>query len=100
MKQVIVRLRDCRVNTIKTIRKNYYYSKASYMENVFNDFKDILPGQEIYVKVGNVISFFISYEEVLWESAENKTDFDEELKYHLTQAYMIEHYIKEYLPTY
>ena len=61
MKQVIVRLRDCRTNRIKTIRKHYYYTKAQYEFDVYDDFKDLMPGQEIWVKFGNQHDEFITY---------------------------------------
>lgn len=100
MKQVIVRLRDCRTNRIKTIRKRYYYSKAQYEFDVYDDFKDLMPGQEICVKFGNQHEEFITYEEVFADAETDKSDFDYELYYRLTMSCNITHYLEQYLPRY
>lgn len=100
MKQVIVRLRDCRINSIKTIRKHHYYSQCQYREEVYNDFKDLMPGQEIFVKFGNKHAEFITYEEVLENSQLDNETFDDELYYMLTNSYNIDYYLRQYLPHY
>ena len=100
MKQVIVRLRDCRDNKIKTLRKANYYSQAQYNECVYNDFKDLMPGQEIYVKIGNRYSFYLTYEEIYEYAKIDNTTFDEELNHYLTNNVVGEIFIKEYLPKY
>ena len=100
MKQVIVRLRDCRTNRLKTIRKCYYYSQSQYREQVYDDFKDLMPGQEIWVKIGNQHSEFITYEEVLENSQMDDLTFDDELYYMLTNRYTIDYFLNDYLPHY
>lgn len=40
MKQVIVRIRDCRVNSIKTIKKTYFYSHAQYQDEILDFVRD------------------------------------------------------------
>lgn len=100
MKQVIVRLRDCRVNKIKTLKKAYYSSQAQYEYYVYKDFKDLMPGQEIYVKIGNRYSFYLTYEEIVEYAKIDNTTFDEELNHYLTNNMVGSFYIKEYLPEY
>ena len=100
MRHVIVRLRDCRPTYTKTIRTRYYYSQAQYKHEVYNDFKDLLPGQEIYVKIGNQFSAYISYEDNARDSEIDYVDFDDELYDNLTNDYNINYYMERYLPQY
>lgn len=100
MRQVIVRLRDCRPTYTKTIRTRYYYSQAQYKQQVYDDFKDLLPGQEIYIKIGNQFSAYISYEDNAKDSEIDYIDFDDELYDNLTNNYNINYYIEKYLPKY
>lgn len=100
MKQVIARLRDCRTNSIKTIRRRYYYSQAQYEAEVYDDFKDIMPGQEIYIKFGNKFSLYITYEELMKNIESNEQDFDTELWYELVNSYSVDYFLKQYLSQY
>lgn len=100
MRQVIVRLRDCRPTYIKTIKKCCYYSQAHYKQQVFDDFKDLLPGQEIYIKIGNQFSAYISYEDNAKDSEIDYIDFEDELHDNLINNYSINYYIERYLPRY
>ena len=99
MKQVIVRLRDCRTTHAKTIRIRYYYTQSQYEYEVFDDFKDLMPGQEIYVKIGNRYATWISYEEA--EDAVNSGDFKDIEEYiycKLLDNYSLDYHIEDYLP--
>ena len=100
MKQVIVRIRDCRPTYIKTIARYYFYCLASYQEDIMDCTFDLLPGQEIWVKVGNLYSKFISYEEIQELMQENGSSFEEELYNNLCNDYSLNYYMKEYLPQY
>ena len=100
MKQVIIRLKDCRTTYRKTLRKCSYYSVAQYKENCYEDFSDILPGQELEIKVGNKYVLYISYEEIIDYMKQNNDEFDDELYYALLEDWELMHYIKEYLPKY
>lgn len=59
-----------------------------------------MPGQEVYVKVGNLYGYFVSYEEILDDMTVDHCDFDEELYNKLLNNYSLNYYLKEYLPTY
>lgn len=101
MRQVIVRLRDCRPTYTKTIKTCYYYSQAQYKSEVFNDFENLMPGQEIYVKIGNRYCIWITYEEA--ESASNSGDYDsvEDYIYNkLVRDYSLNYHVENYLPRY
>lgn len=100
MKQVIVRIRDCRPTYTKTIARYYFYCVSSYEYDVMDCVKTLLPGQEIWIKIGNQYSKFVSYEEILEACALNKTSFEEELRYQLLEDYSVNYNMKEYLPVY
>lgn len=100
MRQVIVRLRDCRPTYSKTIRIRYYYSQAQYKSQVFDDFKDLMPGQEIYVKIGNQYATFIEYEDVDECARIDDFTFDQELWHKLVDSHSILYYLRDYLPQY
>ena len=100
MKQVIVRLRDCRPTYTKTIRTRYYHSQAQYKHQVFDDFKDLLPGQEIYIKIGNQFRAYISYEDNIRDSEVDNVSEEDELYDNLTNNYNINYYMERYLPQY
>ena len=100
MKQVIVRIRDCRPTYIKTIARHYFYSVSQYEYEVMDCVKNLLPGQEIYIKVGNLYSKFVSYEDILESCEINHTTFEEELYNNVVNDYNIKYYIKDYLPIY
>lgn len=100
-RQVIVRLKDCKATYTKTIRTMYYYTTVQYGYDVFDDFKDLMPGQEIYVKVGNRYCTWISYEEA--EDAANSGAYEsiEEYIYcRLLEDYSLNYHIENYLPNY
>ena len=101
MKQVIVRIRECRHTYTKTIKTFYFYNYASYEFDAYDYLKDLMPGQEIYIKVGNKYAKFISYEDV--ENAmkeDNCDDFDYELYTMLHYDSNLNWWLKEYLPLY
>ena len=98
MKQVIVRVRDCRPTYIKTLHTYHFYGVSNYKHGVFDCVKDLLPGQEIYIKVGNQYAKFILYEEILEYMQMNHTTFDEELEYQLVEDDSLLYHITNYLP--
>ena len=100
MKKVIVRLRDCHPTYIKTLRKRYYYSQSHYSYEVFDDFKDLQPGQEIWIKFGNQYEKFITYEDVLENSQLDNETFDDELYHMLVSEYDVDYFLKQYLSCY
>ena len=100
MKQVIVRIRDCRPTYTKTIAKYYFYCVSSYEYDVMDCIKTLLPGQEIWIKVGNLYSKYISYEELMENSQIDGITMEEELYNNLKNDYSLNYYMKEYLLQY
>ena len=100
MRQVIIRVRDCRQTYTKTIAKYYFYSQSSYEWESYDCVKDLMPGQELYIKVGNVYCKYISFEDVLEYCKEEDMTFDSALWHLLVEDYSLNYYIKEYLPQY
>lgn len=100
MKQVIVRIRDCRPTYTKTIAKYYFLCVSSFECDVMDCINSLLPGQEIYIKVGNLYSKFVSYEELLENSQINGTALDEELYNNLKNDYSLNYWLNQYLPKY
>ena len=100
MKQVIVRIRDCRPTYTKTIAKYYFLCVSSYEYDVMDCIKTLLPGQEIWIKVGNLYSKYISYEELMENSQIDGITMEEELYNNLKNDYSLNYYMKEYLPQY
>lgn len=100
MKQVIVRIRDCRATGVKTVATAYYYSKNQYRDEVIDFVKTLMPHQEIYVKVGNQFSKYISYEEIVERYQNTLETVDEVLYDELLDDGTLNYYIKEYLPRY
>ena len=100
MKQIIVRIRDCRINSIKTIKKAYFHSVAQYKDEIADFAYGLMPGQEIYIKVGNLYGYFITYEEILDDSNINSWNFDEVLRDKLLNDGSLNYYMKSYLPEY
>lgn len=100
MKQVIVRIRDCRPTYTKTIAKYYFYCVSSYEYDIMDCIKTLLPGQEIWIKVGNLYSKYISYEELMENSQIDDITMEEELYNNLKNDYSLNYYMKEYLPQY
>lgn len=100
MKQVIARIRDCRPNGFKTVEVKYFYSVAQYEYEIMDFVKTLMPGQEIYIKVGNKFQYFKSYEEIMEESNYNKITPDDEMYYDFKENYSLNYHIKEYLPKY
>lgn len=100
MKQVIVRIRDCRPTYTKTVARYYFLCVSSYEYDVMDCVKTLLPGQEIWIKIGNLYSKFISYEEIIEACEINKTSFEEELRYQLLEDYSVNYNMREYLPVY
>ena len=101
MKQVIVRVKDCRPTYSKTIARYYFYCVSSYMYDVLDCVKNLLPGQEIEIKVGNQYITWVSYEDML--EAINSGDYESErdfLYHRLLNDSSLVYYIKEYLPVY
>ena len=98
MRQVIVRLRDCRATNYKTLKVEHYFYASQYKSLVFEHFKDLMPGQEIYVKVGNKYSTWITYEEA--ENAVNSgecSSIEEYIHSRLFEDYLVHYYIENYL---
>lgn len=100
MKQVIVRIRDCRATGYKTVATAYYYSKNQYRDEVIDFVKTLMPHQEIYVKVGNQFSKYISYEDIVQRYENTLETIDEVLYDELLDDGTLNYYIKEYLPRY
>lgn len=100
MKQVIVRIRDCKATGFKTVATAYYYSKNQYRDEVIDFVKTLMPHQEIYVKVGNQYSKYISYEEIVERYQNTLETVDEVLYDELLDDGTLNYYIKEYLPRY
>lgn len=100
MKQVIVRIRDCRATGFKTVKTAYYHSKAQYRDEILDFVKTLMPHQEIYVKVGNQFSKYISYEEIVERYQNTLETVDEVLYDELLDDGTLNYYIKEYLPRY
>ena len=107
MKQVIVRIRDCRPTYTKTIARYYFYSVYSYQYDVMDCVKTLLPGQEIYIKIGNLYSKYISYEDVDEACSINNSlivyddeweTFEDALYGQLLEDYNVNYYMKKYLP--
>lgn len=100
MKQVIIRIRDCRPTYFKTVAKKYCYSVASFEYDGMDFIKsNLLPGREVYIKVGNQYAFYLSYEELEDYAKECDLDMDMAL-YNRINNYSTLYYVKEYLPTY
>lgn len=100
MKQVIARIRDCRPNGFKTIASKHFYSVAQYEYEIMDFVKTLMPGQEVYIKVGNKYQYFKSYEELMEDSNYNKITLDDEMFYDFREDYSLNYYIKNYLPIY
>ena len=100
MKQVIVRIRDCRATGYKTVKTAYYYSKNQYRDEVIDFVKTLMPHQEIYVKVGNQFSKYISYEDILQRYQNTLETVDEVLYDEILEDGTLNYYIKEYLQRY
>ena len=100
MKQIIIRVRDCRPTYTKTIKSFYFYSCSSYEYDAYDCVKDLMPGQELYIKVGNQYAKFISYEDVQEYCNEENMTFDSALRHLLFEDYSLNYNIKEYLPQY
>lgn len=100
MKQVIVRIKDCRATYTRTLAVAYFYSVSQYESEVLDFVKGLMPHQEIYVKVGNQYSKYISFEELV-ELYENTTESVDDVIYHeLIDDEDLMYHIKEYLPRY
>ncbi len=100
MKQVIVRIRDCRLTYRKTIARYYFLSVSSYHYDVMDCVKTLLPGQEIEIKVGSTFCKYISYEDILNLAEDYGESFDDCLYHELVDDSEMNYYIKNYLPTY
>lgn len=100
MKQVIIRIRDCRPTYIKTVARYYFLCVSSYEYDVMDCVKTLLPGQEIWIKVGNLYSKYISYEELVENAQKDDITIDEELYNNLLEDYNLNYYINQYLPKY
>lgn len=98
MKQVIVRIKDCRATYTRTLAVAYFYSVNQYKSEVRDFVKCLMPHQDIYVKVGNQYSKYISYEELF--ELEINGGVDDALTHELIDDEDLMYHIKEYLPRY
>ncbi len=98
MKQVIVRIKDCRATYTRTLAVAYFYSVNQYKSEVLDFVKGLMPHQEIYVKVGNQYSKYISFEELY--DLEITRVVDDALTHELINDEDLMYHIKEYLPRY
>lgn len=98
MKQVIVRIRDCKATRYKTVATAYFYTRAHYRDEILDFAKTLMPHQEIYIKVGNQYSKYISYEEIMEASEIDEQTFDDELYTQLIDNYSLNYEITNYLP--
>lgn len=100
MKQVIVRIKDCRATYSKTISRAYYYSVNQYESEVLDFVKTLMPGQEIHINVGRNYYKFISYEDLLENAQINESTFDDEMYHEVIDDDFLMSEIKDYLPRY
>lgn len=100
MKQVIIRIRDCRPTYTKTRTKFYYYSIAQYKSDAVGDCLCLMPGEEIWIKVGNLYSKYISYEELMENSQKDGITSDAELYNNLIEDESLKYWLNQYLPNY
>lgn len=100
MKQVIVRIKNCRATYSKTIAKMYCYSVAQFEEQIIDFCKELLPHQEIEISVGRQYITYLSYEDICDYAKYNEQDFDAQLYDSLIDDYALRYEIRQYLPRY
>lgn len=100
MKQVIVRIRDCKATYSKTIAKAYFYSKSHYESEVIDFVKTLMPHQEIEISFGRELILYYSYEQLQEYARENEWTFDKQLYHSMIENDSIGYELANYLPRY
>lgn len=99
MKQVTVRIREYKNTGVgKITHKAHFMCLNQFRWGIADTINDnLMPGQEVYIRVGRNYSKYISYEDIREYTNENNCDFETAIYDLIENDNDLNYHIKEYL---